>query len=1374
MMKSNYKEMKAEVQEKYPGLFEYLGNYIRNSFAIMKNPKQLLPTIVLGVIWLVLGFIGTYFQTLPLPLWILSFLAFAQGGLYGGILSAVGGIVGKVVVAAFLNAMIVPLFSGQKPFSGVAGGVSGVFRGAALQGLRDASPLIGGAGIALVFYGFMNSRQDMQEAMVGIVAILMLLKNLGTKGGFMTGLLFSAAKTFSGGRIPSHITVERILSGMTMGFTLAVALTMLPFRPCVWLGVILLVVSLILSLTGKNRVNPHAGNNHMPPRNDWSNYGQGMGNGTGRNNGTGRMNMILMFLAAGMLTVIIVAAGSVNAYAEQWMDPWEYYEVKDIKELYPCLREDKPAQIRVMPICYSSEDFEKSIELSENHSFVIDLKKGAKTEYSIGLGDDASGSENASLNMIFTGDPSSEDLMTVDATWQGSEFGNTSGGHKDGYENCRIFTDEVTDERYPHVFSIDVQGKYVLMLDVIGIDLDAQTVRQLAPNQLDWEKLASSDEYKVRVNSTAWTPEELVEEKKEFLGGDSWHEEGYFGGDILEYILYDKSGKNKIVSQYVLSKIKPPQAVFSVLPKGKEYPHYSLHEDDPKLDFNKPNYYDTWGIAEADIYISDSYKNEKGKKVKRWGECDWELKYTTGSGEFISALDGDDQRWLKNVEEHFKGNESINGFGPNVGWGKSFYLGNYYAIARYEDVDYSDAKYLNKQFVTDYEFYRKIPEVPLTYYVTGLTCKGKVQLSQPDKNGTRRQEVTDLYTIYLELREQVENTIPPAIASAPVEWMWTDPIWHNGYNKDKLSEIIGSGQKETENNKPADEYRQDQSETEKGKETDTGSDSASGEERQETNAGGDTLPIGSSKSGSQDRLDEIDDDNDHEYLWDHHVGPMDSTLRTLISVVLSIIFAGGVSGTLGGGIGGAIGGAAGGFPGGPGGDGGWPGDTGPYGDLNGQPGVFENEGGIPGDQNLGEVQQRDPYHWDNPMPKGWNVDSEGDISYKDPATGEKMKYILTGYDPNTGEPQYLSEKSGFTFGQSTLRENYDDRSRNAGTLSQDYETGKRWQQEQHQQNQAKWDQERVTGKTDMSEAWKRDQQQMSKDQYLEKLAEKYGKDVNDLKGIKKEIIKNRVEAETEQQAQMAREAWLEFGEKTASQIESVADTSINVLGEVTGPAGKTIKNIYTFAKPGMSKLAEAGAKGKDVYETMTMIAQGTAEGAIGVLQNEVDGFGMAVGGDLVKTGLDGVVNGKSMDEIAADLTQTAYQSSINYGVGQMISSAGKKASQKITAGKTMEVGKNIDAYKDYGVSWKNMAVDVNNQKMAKMRLADYKKMTAQITRMENWTSAATNLFSDVYQKNLTGEISEAVGETAKAEMQSFLNNSGEMIRRYKNGQKLDD
>ena len=97
------------------GVGKFLKGYIRQSLTVLKNPKQMIPTIVLGLIWLVLALLGS-FGINPLPVRILSFLTFAQGGMFGGVFGAVGGILGKVVVAAFLNAAIVPLFQKKAPF----------------------------------------------------------------------------------------------------------------------------------------------------------------------------------------------------------------------------------------------------------------------------------------------------------------------------------------------------------------------------------------------------------------------------------------------------------------------------------------------------------------------------------------------------------------------------------------------------------------------------------------------------------------------------------------------------------------------------------------------------------------------------------------------------------------------------------------------------------------------------------------------------------------------------------------------------------------------------------------------------------------------------------------------------------------------------------------------------------------------------------------------------------------------------------------------------------------------------------------------------------------------------------------------------------
>ena len=234
------------------GVGKFITAYIRQSLAPLKNPKEMLPTVLLGLAWLVLGLLGS-FGINPLPVRILSFLTFAQGGMFGGVFGAVGGILGKVMVAAFLNAAIVPLFQKKAPFSGIGGGIKDFFGGLAVKSIAAVAPLLGGVGASLLLYAFMNSSQSLQNSMVGIIAFVMLLQNIGRQGGFLWGLAFSVANSLSKGRTPSHITVSRCISGMTLGFALGVALSALGWRWCVWLGLLLFISALIFANVSKGK-----------------------------------------------------------------------------------------------------------------------------------------------------------------------------------------------------------------------------------------------------------------------------------------------------------------------------------------------------------------------------------------------------------------------------------------------------------------------------------------------------------------------------------------------------------------------------------------------------------------------------------------------------------------------------------------------------------------------------------------------------------------------------------------------------------------------------------------------------------------------------------------------------------------------------------------------------------------------------------------------------------------------------------------------------------------------------------------------------------------------------------------------------------------
>ena len=235
------------MQNEKIGVGQYLKNCIKQSTEMFKHPMRLLPTLVIGAVWIVIGYFSGKMQ---LPPWAkaISFLSYAEGGLFGGVIGAVGGILGKVVMAVAINSAILPLFQKKLPFVGVAGGLKGMFSNMGMSAVRGIAPLLCGIGAALLLYGLMNISENWVNSMVGIVAVVMLLQNIGKQGGFLFGLLFSLANSLTKGRVPRYQTITRLLTGMTLGFTLAVGLTLAGLHLCFIVGVPFLLIGLLMSL----------------------------------------------------------------------------------------------------------------------------------------------------------------------------------------------------------------------------------------------------------------------------------------------------------------------------------------------------------------------------------------------------------------------------------------------------------------------------------------------------------------------------------------------------------------------------------------------------------------------------------------------------------------------------------------------------------------------------------------------------------------------------------------------------------------------------------------------------------------------------------------------------------------------------------------------------------------------------------------------------------------------------------------------------------------------------------------------------------------------------------------------------------------------
>lgn len=232
---------------------QFLKGYFKGLADMLKHPLALLPTLLISAAWIVLGIVHTRYGESQWLSWA-NFFTFAQGGLFGGTVGAVGGIVGKILIATLLNAMIMPLFiKNCHPFARFGRGFGGFFKSFAFDSLRALSSFLMGMSVALLIYSIFNITQRWQESMVGVTAAILLIRSIGQRGGLIFSALFSVTKAFTKGKSPSYVGVSRFLSGMVLGMTLAVGLNAFGLKWCVAFAAGALVLAFLFVWFGKRQ-----------------------------------------------------------------------------------------------------------------------------------------------------------------------------------------------------------------------------------------------------------------------------------------------------------------------------------------------------------------------------------------------------------------------------------------------------------------------------------------------------------------------------------------------------------------------------------------------------------------------------------------------------------------------------------------------------------------------------------------------------------------------------------------------------------------------------------------------------------------------------------------------------------------------------------------------------------------------------------------------------------------------------------------------------------------------------------------------------------------------------------------------------------------
>lgn len=227
-----------------PGPVRYTLGSIQNAFAgvraAFKTPKLLLPTIVMTLIWTALSYLKLLLPESVL-VYIASLFTFAQGGMYGGFLGAVGGLVGKALFSYVLSVTLMPLLTGQK-------------RTPKPRAPRSSRPgmfpyALFGLGCALVAYHFMTGNASLENAMIGITAFTACRKQHKSDSGFVVGLLLS----FTKGRF-TRADARPALSGLMAGFLAGVGLSLLQIgKLSAPVGLALAIIALLIGLFTRSK-----------------------------------------------------------------------------------------------------------------------------------------------------------------------------------------------------------------------------------------------------------------------------------------------------------------------------------------------------------------------------------------------------------------------------------------------------------------------------------------------------------------------------------------------------------------------------------------------------------------------------------------------------------------------------------------------------------------------------------------------------------------------------------------------------------------------------------------------------------------------------------------------------------------------------------------------------------------------------------------------------------------------------------------------------------------------------------------------------------------------------------------------------------------
>ena len=223
-----------------PGPLKALGGGLKSFFASLaaafREPKRLIPALVLAVLWLVLDILkvrGVDSQATR----ILSFLSFAQGGMEGGAAGLIGGVLGKGLVAGAVTSVVGRL--GKKP-GGEKRNLGSTLKGGFGFTKDSLWPYLAGVGAALLLFLFFSGGALKMTFMAGLASAYLAARS-ALENGFLKRLFSSVT---SKGKPQAGPGAAGILRGMALGFVGAALLALAEKR------LLLLIPGAVLLLGG--------------------------------------------------------------------------------------------------------------------------------------------------------------------------------------------------------------------------------------------------------------------------------------------------------------------------------------------------------------------------------------------------------------------------------------------------------------------------------------------------------------------------------------------------------------------------------------------------------------------------------------------------------------------------------------------------------------------------------------------------------------------------------------------------------------------------------------------------------------------------------------------------------------------------------------------------------------------------------------------------------------------------------------------------------------------------------------------------------------------------------------------------------------------